>query len=294
MATEHGSVDLHLKVSGSLDGRTADRELLANRLIVALTVVILLAGLGIAYLLLTAPRGAFGPASPVTSAPVTPLDGDSWIPRSHGTSIVRHRLVYPETLRERRPIDEVRSQIERALDTVEGQLGALTEGIEIRIEDSVHRPGQSLGSNSHWTGNVTAAADGPAIVQIRFEDLGSDEELRFYLALAKLREDERTAPSRLVRLGIAHCLRHDDGFDPVSYRLLTTRRPLSTREEYSLEELRSDGGYRDRARGTSWGVIYLLSRIEHRPLRELATLTPKELPELWEKLPRIREAASMR
>ena len=295
MSAEHGSgsVDLHLHLKAGIDTTEADRR--RNRR----TIVALLATLIALGAICAAPFiGNYVHRKVSTSAKSQADQSDNrdviWIARTNGTSVVRHQLVYPATFHERRNPDVVRTQIERVIDVVEKNLGTFEESIEIRIEQTIQRPGQSLGMNTHWTGNLTAAGEGPAIVQLCFDDLGTDEEARFYIALAKLREREDASPSRLVRLGIAHCLRHEDGFDPVSYRLVTTRRPVSTRQELSLEELSHDASYRDRARGSSWAVVYLLSRIEKRPLREIAGFTPKDLPEVWEKLPQIRAAASKR
>ncbi len=144
---------------------------------------------------------------------------------------------------------------------IESALGEFKSSGSVRLLTRVERPGQALSANSFWSGSLRSES-GAWVIDLSRRSLESDSDLRFYLAHARIRERESELKCEAIRVGLAHFLRTDDGFDAVSWKLFLREEGVALEKDLDKAKLKSDWRYRDSARGSCWAGVYYLAKVK--------------------------------
>lgn len=168
-------------------------------------------------------------------------------------------------------------QLNVSVQAIERNLGKFNRTVPVRVVDNVVREGQALSSRSFWSGAIKNEVDGP-VIEISRKALSGNADLRFYLAHVRMREREADLGCEAIRVGLAHYLRADDGFDEQSYKLYRDLVPLDLSADLDRAKLKSDWRYRDSARGSCWAAVYYLATKKGISVEQLLKLPANELP----------------
>lgn len=169
-------------------------------------------------------------------------------------------------------------QLHVSIRAIENALGDFEQLVPVRVVDEVRREGQALGHSSFWSGAIKTEPNGK-VIEIARRVLATNDDLRFYLAHARLQQREEDLGCEAVRVGLAHFLRTDNGFDPTSWKLYCNVDALNLRHDLDTQRLKTDWRYRDAARGTCWACVYYLARHEGKSPEEILRLGVRDLPD---------------
>ena len=174
--------------------------------------------------------------------------------------------------------DEVNGeQLRVSVQAVEKALGKFNRPVPVRAVDEVKREGQALSMKSAWSGKVITEPEGP-VIEIARSALNGNEDLRFYLAHARMRERGAELGCEAVRVGLAHYLRTPDGFDQNSWKLYCNTTALDLSSDLDTDRLKNDWRYRDCARGSCWAAVYYLAKRKGLSAEDIFKSSARDLP----------------